>query len=67
MGAPAYHTDNLGHLESAETVAAAIRGMRLALGNGTPRGRRFGVALYMDYYATASDWAAYRSGWFSPS
>lgn len=67
MGAPAFHTDDLGHLASAETVAAAIRGVRLALPAGAPRDRVFGVSLYMDYYATASDWAAYRSGWLPPN
>lgn len=66
MGAPAFHTGNLGHLASAETVAAAIRGVRLALPNGTPHGSAFGVSLYMDYYATDSDWAAYRLDWLSP-
>ena len=29
MGLPAFHTDNAGHRASAETVAAAIRGVRL--------------------------------------
>ena len=67
MGAPAYHNaNNLGHVEAAETVTAAIRGVRLALPGGTPNGRAFGVALYMDYYATAADWDAYNSDWLSP-
>lgn len=67
MGAPAYHNaNNLDHVEAAETVAATIRGVRLALPGGTPSNRAFGVALYMDYYATASDWAAYRTDWLSP-
>ncbi|MGY1434531.1 hypothetical protein [Streptomyces reniochalinae] len=29
-------------------------------------GRRFGVALYVDFAATAEDWAAYRRGWCAP-
>ena len=66
MGAPAYHTTDLGHDSHAETVAAAMRGVRLALPGGTPTGRAFGVALYIDYYATASDWAAYQDDWVSP-
>jgi hypothetical protein len=67
IGVPAYHNaNNLTHLESAETVGAAIRGVRLALPGGTPSGRAFGVALYMDYYATPADWEAYRSDWVSP-
>jgi hypothetical protein len=61
MGLPAFHTDNWGHSASAETVGAAIRGTRLALG-GNPRDR-FGVALYVDFAATEADWAAYRHDW----
>lgn len=31
------------------------------------RGRRtFGLALHVDFRATAADWAAYRSGWGTP-
>ncbi|MFD8592371.1 hypothetical protein ACFV1B_23005 [Streptomyces sp. NPDC059637] len=64
MGAPAFHSsDSLGHWESAETVAAAMRGVRLGLDRHDPERRRFGVALYVDFEATAEDWAAYRSGW----
>lgn len=66
MGAPAYHTNDPGHYAQAETVAAAIRGVRLALPGGTPTGRAFGVSLYIDYYATASDWASYQDDWVSP-
>ena len=63
IGLPAYHTDSWGHHAHAETVAAAIRGVRLGLG-AEPRGsRRYGVALYADFAATAADWAAYRDDW----
>jgi hypothetical protein len=59
IGLPAYHADTLGHVASAETVAAAIRGVRLA-----DRGRAaFGVAMYVDFTATAQDWASYRADW----
>ncbi len=61
MGLPAYHTDDWGHSASAETVSAALRGVRLALG-GNPR-QSFGVALYADFAATDADWSAYRRGW----
>lgn len=61
MGLPAYHTDNAGHRASAETVAAAVRGVRLALG-AAPR-QSFGVALYVDFGATEPDWSAYRRDW----
>jgi hypothetical protein len=64
IGLPAYHdAHNLGHSSSAETVAAALRGVRLALPAGTPADRAFGVALYVDFAATPSDWAAYFSAW----
>lgn len=61
MGLPAFHTDDLGHWASAETVGAAVRGVRLGLG-GDPR-QNFGVALYADYAASPGDWGAYRRGW----
>jgi hypothetical protein len=61
MGLPAYHDDNWTRHASAETVAAAVRGVRLGLG---PGGReRFGVALYVDFAATDGDWAAYHRDW----
>ncbi len=63
IGLPAYHTDNLGHHASAETVAQAVRGARLALGRQDPGRRRFGLGLYVDFAATEQDWAAYRAGW----
>lgn len=64
IGVPAFHdAHDLGHSSSAETVGAAIRGVRLALPGGTPASRAFGVALYVDFAATPQDWAAYRSGW----
>lgn len=62
IGVPAYHEDNVTHRRSAETVPAALRGIRLALGAHPPR-RPFGVALYVDFAATAGDWSSYRSDW----
>ncbi|GAA5017305.1 hypothetical protein [Kitasatospora paranensis] len=61
IGLPAYREDTFSHRGSAETVAAAVRGARLALG-GRDR-QAFGLALYVDYTATPADWAAYRGGW----
>ena len=59
IGLPAYTENTMSHHGSAETVAAAVRGVRLA-----DSGRRlFGVALYVDFTATPADWAAYREGW----
>jgi hypothetical protein len=63
MGLPFYHDNKLGHREKAETVAAAVRGVRLGLGDTDRTRRAFGVALYVDFAAEESDWAAYRSGW----
>jgi hypothetical protein len=64
IGLPAYHDmHSLGHSSSAETVAAALRGVRLAMPDGTPAGRDFGVALYVDFAATPSDWSAYDAAW----
>ncbi|MEV7967889.1 hypothetical protein AB0O34_18145 [Sphaerisporangium sp. NPDC088356] len=61
MGLPAYHDDNWTRHASAETVSAAVKGVRLGL--GTKARTRFGVALYVDFAATESDWTAYRLGW----
>lgn len=62
MGVPAFHTHDPGHWTGAETVPAALDGIRLALG-AHPPARTFGVALYVDFAATPADWAAYRSDW----
>jgi len=61
LGLPAYHTRDPGHT-SAETVAAAIRGVRLALGANPPH-RAIGVALYADFSARPTDWTAYFRDW----
>ncbi|MFF6789765.1 hypothetical protein ACFY9C_11860 [Streptomyces filamentosus] len=63
MGLPFFHEDDLGHHESAETVAAGVRGVRLGLGRTDPDRERFGVALYVDFAEEPGDWAAYRAGW----
>jgi len=74
MGLPAYHDSNLGNHPGAETVAAAIHGIRVALtaagrGGGRPGraagadGGHFGVALFADYSATDQDWASYLNDW----
>jgi hypothetical protein len=52
IGLPAFHdAHSLAHSSSAETVAAAIRGVRLAFPAGTPTNRKIGVALYVDLAA----------------
>jgi hypothetical protein len=61
MGLPAYWESNPSHWGHAETVEAAVRGARLALGK-SGRGN-FGLALYVDFTATPENWAAYREGW----
>lgn len=62
IGAPAYHDENAVHHWRAETVAASLRGIRLALGDRVPD-RDFGVALYVDFAASDSDWASFRRDW----
>jgi hypothetical protein len=63
MGLPFYHDDNIGHWARAETVPAAVRGVRLGLSRTDADRARFGVALYVDFAATEADWRAYREGW----
>jgi hypothetical protein len=60
IGLPAYPPDPPTH-DSGETVPAAITGVRLALGSGTPAS--VGVALYVDFAATPGDWQAYEDDW----
>jgi hypothetical protein len=62
IGVPAYHDEHLTHHRRAETVGAALHGIRLALG-AHPTGRDFGVAMYVDFAATASDWSSYHDDW----
>jgi hypothetical protein len=64
----AYHTNDLGHHSSAETVTAAARATRLALSRLDPseRDRPVGIALYADFAATDDDWNAYFTGWVRP-
>ncbi|MBF6338846.1 hypothetical protein IU450_23550 [Nocardia abscessus] len=67
MGLPAFWADDPGHHGAAETVANAVRGIRLALSRKDPRRPAFGVALYVDFAATPADWATYRREWCAPS
>jgi spore germination protein YaaH len=62
MGVPAYHDQRFFRYDRAETVAAALRGVRLALGSAAPP-RDFGVAIYVDFAATEQDWASYHRDW----
>ncbi|UFS94742.1 glycosyl hydrolase family 18 protein [Nocardia huaxiensis] len=63
MGAPAFWADDAGHHGAAETVSAALRGIRLGLGRTDPQRQTFGVALYVDFAATPQDWADFRRDW----
>jgi hypothetical protein len=65
IGVPAYQDERFFRRDSAETVAASLRGIRLALGSGPPQ-RKFGVAIYVDFDANAQDWASYREDWLMP-
>jgi hypothetical protein len=62
IGAPAYSTGGPWPFSSAETVARAIRGARLAI-SPVPPSRPFGIALYVDFTATSQDWASYLTDW----
>ncbi|MEU2282908.1 glycosyl hydrolase family 18 protein [Streptomyces sp. NPDC013178] len=63
MGLPFYHQKGFGHWEHAETVSAAVRGVRLGLSRTDADRANFGVAAYVDFAATEEDWTAYREGW----
>ncbi|MFD8523153.1 hypothetical protein ACFV2D_24490 [Streptomyces capillispiralis] len=63
MGLPFFKENRFGHWAHAETVPAAVRGVRLGLSRTDADRARFGVALYVDFAATEADWKAYREGW----
>ncbi|WP_240982547.1 glycosyl hydrolase family 18 protein [Streptomyces sp. S3(2020)] len=63
MGLPFFHENDLGHRAAAETVRAAVRGVRLGLSRTDADRARFGVALYVDFAATEADWTAYERDW----
>ncbi|MFI8948728.1 hypothetical protein ACIGO6_19705 [Streptomyces sp. NPDC053750] len=63
IGLPFYHESNFDHWGHAETVAAAVRGARLGLSRTDPDRELFGVAPYIDFAATETNWDEYREGW----
>ncbi|MFJ8109705.1 hypothetical protein [Streptomyces sp. NPDC096132] len=63
MGLPFYKENRFGHWAHAETVAAAVRGVRLGLSRTDADRENFGVAAYVDFTATETDWASYEKGW----
>ncbi|GCB46190.1 glycosyl hydrolase family 18 protein [Streptomyces sp. NL15-2K] len=63
MGLPFFHENRFGHWAHAETVPAAVRGVRLGLSRTDADRANFGVALYVDFAAKEGDWTAYREGW----
>lgn len=65
MGLPFFHENKMGHSAYAETVAAAVRGTRLGLSRTDRAREHFGVALYVDFAATETDWTAYREDWLA--
>ncbi|MFD5495863.1 glycoside hydrolase family 18 protein [Streptomyces sp. NPDC001812] len=66
MGLPFYHESNFSHWGHAETVAAAVRGVRLGLSRTDADRKLFGVAPYIDFAATETNWDEYREGWVTP-
>ncbi len=66
IGVPCYHYTNLAHRASAETVAAAVRGIRAGLTASDASHRDVGVALFADYSSTPQDWQSYVSAWLRP-
>jgi hypothetical protein len=63
MGLPFYWESNFDHWGHAETVPAAVRGVRLGLSRTDADRTRFGVALYIDFAASEADWRAYKEDW----
>ncbi|MFB7088034.1 glycoside hydrolase family 18 protein [Streptomyces sp. NPDC056296] len=66
MGLPFYYESNFDHWGHAETVEAAVRGVRLGLSRTDADRKLFGVAPYIDFAATETNWDEYREGWVNP-
>ncbi|BFO15011.1 hypothetical protein SHKM778_13990 [Streptomyces sp. KM77-8] len=66
MGLPFYYESNFSHWGHAETVAAAVRGARLGLSRTDPDRELFGLAPYIDFAASETNWSEYREGWPRP-
>ncbi|MGA5104429.1 glycoside hydrolase family 18 protein [Streptomyces cellulosae] len=63
MGLPFYYESNPSHWGHAETVAAAVRGARLGLSRTDPDRELFGLAPYIDFAATETNWKEFEEGW----
>ncbi|MEU0651263.1 glycosyl hydrolase family 18 protein [Streptomyces albogriseolus] len=63
MGLPFYYENNPGHWGHAETVAAAVRGARLGLSRTDPDRELFGLAPYIDFAASETNWKEFEDGW----
>ncbi|MGA5117317.1 glycoside hydrolase family 18 protein [Streptomyces pseudogriseolus] len=63
MGLPFYYESNPSHWGHAETVAAAVRGARLGLSRTDPDRELFGLAPYIDFAATETNWKEFEDGW----
>ncbi|MET8599277.1 MULTISPECIES: glycosyl hydrolase family 18 protein [Streptomyces] len=63
MGLPFYYENNPSHWGHAETVAAAVRGARLGLSRTDPDRELFGLAPYIDFAATETNWKEFEDGW----
>ncbi|WND35345.1 glycoside hydrolase family 18 protein [Streptomyces sp. BB1-1-1] len=66
IGLPFYYESNFDHWGHAETVEAAVRGARLGLSRTDADRELFGVAPYIDFAATETNWDEYREGWVNP-
>ncbi|MEU5464245.1 hypothetical protein ACH41C_05205 [Streptomyces althioticus] len=63
MGLPFYYESNPSHWGHAETVAAAVRGARLGLSRTDPDRELFGLAPYIDFAASETNWREFEGGW----
>ncbi|MDT0400571.1 MULTISPECIES: glycoside hydrolase family 18 protein [Streptomyces] len=67
MGLPFYYESDFSHWGHAETVAAAVRGARLGLSRTDPDRTLFGLAPYIDFAASETNWKEYKEGWRRPT
>ncbi|HLQ23729.1 MAG TPA: hypothetical protein VK132_11010, partial [Gemmatimonadales bacterium] len=67
VGIPTYDVVGWGFLHHAETLSAAVRGIREGVvGFSTRRVDDLSGAIYADWTTTGADWRAYERAWLRP-
>ena len=63
IGVPTYEEPGWTFHPEAENMESALRGVRLALADASPRPAQLGVAIYAHWTTDNAEWATYRRLW----